>query len=212
MLTLSRLMEARIQAFFRAPGLDRDFSQEMESHLAMLTEDNLRLGMTPEEARRAARLRLGGLTQLGEAHRERRGLPVLDAILQDLHYAFRTLRRDASFTMFAILIVGLGIGASSTIFSVVNAILVRPLPFSDPGHLVWIANTDRDAEGLSGETAPVFHFIDLRDHNRSFSDVAAYYAFYGVGDNKLVGNGEPERLSGLLVSWNFFSVLGVSPQ
>jgi len=133
-----------------------------------------------------------------------------DTLLQDVRYTFRTLRNNAGFTTFAILIVGLGIGASSTVFSVVNALLLRPLPFSDPGRLVWIAN--HDTSGLSGQTTQVGHFLDLRERNRSFSDIAAYFAFYGVGDNKLTGLGEPERLSGVPVSQNFFPLLGVQPQ
>src|SRR6266542_3583119 len=103
-------------------------------------------------------------------------------LLQDVRYAFRTLGRDRGFTAFAILIVGLGIGASSTVFSVVNALLLRPLPFYEPERLVWIAN--RDTSGLSGQTTQVGHFLDLKQQNRSFSDIAAYFAFYGVGDNK----------------------------
>jgi predicted permease len=211
MLDLFRMAAARIRAFFQTPNLDRDFGQELEAHLAMLAEDNVRRGMMPEEARRQARLRLGGLTQLGEAHRERRGLPGLDTILQDLRYAFRTMRRDAGFTAFAILIVGLGIGASTTIFSVVNALLLRPLPFSDPARLVWIANTDVDHEGMSGETVPVGHFLALRGRNESFSDIAAFSPFYGQGDSKLSGDGEPQRLTAVAVSHNFFPVLGVKP-
>jgi len=137
--------------------------------------------------------------------------PSLDSFLQDLRYTLRTLRRDAGFTTFAILIVGLGIGASSTVFSIVNALLLRPLPFRDPSRLVWIANHD-ETGGLSGQTTQVGHFLDLRAQNQSFSDVAAYFAFYGVGDNKLTGQGEPERLSGVPVSQNFFPLLGVRPQ
>jgi predicted permease len=140
-----------------------------------------------------------------------RQLPVFDSVLQDLRYTFRTLRRDAGFTTFAILIVGLGIGASSTVFSIVNALLLRPLPFRDPSRLVWIANHD-ETGGLSGQTTQVGHFLDLRAQNQSFSDIAAYFAFYGVGDNKLTGQGEPERLSSVPVSQNFFPLLGVQPQ
>ncbi len=141
---------------------------------------------------------------------ESRPLPFFETIRQDLRYTLRTLRRDAGFTTFAILIVGLGIGASSTIFSVVNALLLRPLPFNDPGQLVWVANKDTDG-GLSGQTVQVGHFTDLRERNKSFSDMAAYFAFYGVGDSKLTGDGEPERLSGVPVSQNFFPLLGVKP-
>ena len=136
----------------------------------------------------------------------------LDTLSRDFKYALRTLRRDLGFATFAILIVGLGIGASSTIFSVVNTLLIRPLSFHDPARLIWIANSP-GALGLSGQTMQVGHFLDLREQNKSFSDMAAYFAFYGVGDNKLTGTGgEPERLTSVPVSQNFFSLLGVEPQ
>src|SRR2546423_5801915 len=90
-----------------------------------------------------------------------RRTPALDAILQDLHYTFRTLGRDSGFTTFAILIVGLGIGASATVFSVVDTLLLRPLPFRQPERLVWVTN--RDIAGLSGQTTQVGHLLDLRE-------------------------------------------------
>jgi predicted permease len=130
-------------------------------------------------------------------------------LLQDLRYTFRTLRRDAGFAVFAILIAGLGIGASVTVFSVVNTILLRPLPFERPSELVWIANSD--AAGLSGQTTQVGYMLDLRETTQTLSAVAGYFAFYGVGDNLLSGRGEPERLTGVPVSANFFDVLGVKP-
>ena len=130
-------------------------------------------------------------------------------VLQDLRYTFRTLRRDASFAVFAILISGLGIGASATVFSVVNTLLLRPLPFERPSELVWIANSD--AAGLSGQTTQVGYMLDLRETTETLSAVAGYFAFYGVGDNLLSGRGEPERLTGVPVSGNFFDVLGVKP-
>ncbi len=130
-------------------------------------------------------------------------------ILQDLRYTFRTLRRDVGFTAFAVLIVGLGIGASATVFSVVDTLLLRPLPFHEPQRLVWIAN--HDASGLSGQTTQVNYMLDLRAQSRSFSGVAGYMAFYGVGDNLLSSGGEPERLSGVPVTDNFFQLLGVQP-
>ena len=133
-----------------------------------------------------------------------------DDLLQDLRYTVRTLRRDAGFTTFAVLIAGLGIGASATVFSVVHTLLLRPLPFAEPRQLVWIAN--RDTSGLSGQTTQVGHMLDLRERTQSLSAVAGYFAFYGVGDNLLSGSGEPERLSGVPVSDNFFDVLGVKPQ
>ncbi|MEI9975860.1 MAG: hypothetical protein WDO73_29660 [Ignavibacteriota bacterium] len=94
----------------------------------------------------------------------------LDSFLKDLRYSFRSLRRDAGFATFAILIVGLGIGASSTLFSVVNALLLRPLPFHDPQRLVWVTNYD--VAGLSGQTTQVGHLNDLREQNQSFADMA----------------------------------------
>jgi predicted permease len=131
-------------------------------------------------------------------------------LVQDLRYTFRTLRADARFAIFAILISGLGIGASSTVFSVVNALILRPLPFAAPERLVWIAN--HDTSGLSGQTTQVGYMLDLRERSRALSAIAGYFAFYGVGDNVLSGRGGPERLSGVPVSDNFFQVLGVQPQ
>jgi predicted permease len=209
MLTGLKQTGARIRAFFRTSDLDRDLDQELESHLAMLGEDNIRRGMTPDEARRAARLQVGALSQLREAHREARGLPLFESILQDLRYTFRTLRRDAGFTIFSVLIVGLGVGASTTIFSVVNALLIRSVPFRDAGRLVWIGNTADD--GVAEWRVQVGHFLDLREQSSSFSDLAAYYGHYRAGGSKLTGDGEPERLTGVPVSQNFFPFLGVKP-
>ncbi len=131
---------------------------------------------------------------------------------QDFRHTMRTLRRDAGFTTFALLIIALGIGASSTVFSVLNTLLVRPLPFRDPQHLVWIANETKDEGDLSGQTVQVGRLLDYRRRNTSFSDVAGYFAFYGVGDSSLTGTGEPERLSTVPVSGNFFQLLGVKPE
>ncbi len=134
---------------------------------------------------------------------------VLSYLLQDLRYTFRTLRRDAGFAAFAILIAGLGISASATVFTVVNTLLLRPLPFEKPHELVWIGNSD--AAGLSGQTTQVGYMLDLRERTQTLSAIAGYFAFYGVGDNLLSGRGEPERLSGVPISDNFFDVLGVKP-
>ena len=133
----------------------------------------------------------------------------LDLLLQDLRYAVRSLRRDAGFATFVVLIAGLGIGASSTVFSVVHTLLLRPLPFAEPAQLVWITNFD--SSGLSGQTTQVDHMLDLRRQMQSLSALTGYFAFYGVGDNLLSGAGEPERLSGVPVADDFFAVLGVQP-
>ena len=134
---------------------------------------------------------------------------VFPHLVQDLRYSFRSMRRNAGFAIFAILIAGLGVGASATVFSVVNTLLLRPLPFEKPSELVWIAN--RDLPDLSGQTTQVGYLLDLRERTQTLSAVAGYFAFYGVGDNLLSGRGEPERLSGVPVSENFFDVLGVKP-
>src|SRR5580698_8495539 len=158
--TLTQLI-ARVRAFFSVEQLDSDLDQELEAHAAMLTEENMQKGLSPEEARRAAQLKLGARESTKELHREVRGLPFLETLQQDLRYTFRTLRKDATFALFAILIVGLGIGASCTIFSVVNALLLRPLPFQDPAALVWMQNHHSTEEDLSGQTAQVDYVRDL---------------------------------------------------
>jgi predicted permease len=129
-----------------------------------------------------------------------------------VRYAVRTLLRDAGFAAFAILIVGLGVGASCTVFSVVNTLLLRPLPFRDPGRLVWIANHQDETNDMSGKTSQTDYLLDIRARNQSYEDLAAYYAFYGLGDAKMIGDGQPERLTSVPVTQNFFPILGVEPQ
>ena len=171
----------------------------------MLIEENIRRGMAPEEARRAALLRVGARESTKELHREVRGLPFLETLTQDLRYSFRTLRRDSAFAVFAILIAGLGIGASCTIFSVVNTLLLRPLPFRDPASLVWVKNhRDIEETNLSGQTTQVGYVRDLRRTSQSFAALGAYMPFYGIGDNILIGSGQPQRLTNIGVTDNFF--------
>jgi putative ABC transport system permease protein len=140
------------------------------------------------------------------------GTPFLENLRRDVRYAIRTLVRDAGFAAFAILIVGLGVGASCTIFSVVNTLLLRPLPFRDPGRLVWIANHQDETNDMSGKTSQTDYLLDLRAKNQSYEDLAAYFAFYGLGDAKMIGDGQPERLTSVPVTQNFFPMLGVVPQ
>jgi predicted permease len=140
------------------------------------------------------------------------GTPFFENLRRDVRYAVRTLLRDAGFAAFAILIVGLGVGASCTIFSVVNTLLIRPLPFRDPGRLVWIANHQDETNDMSGKTSQTDYLLDLRAKNQSYEDLAAYFAFYGLGDAKMIGNGQPERLTSVPVTQNFFPLLGVEPQ
>ncbi|MDQ1469455.1 MAG: putative transport system permease protein, partial [Bryobacterales bacterium] len=180
-------------------------------HLDLATDEFIQKGMTAEEARRMALVKLGGLEQSKEVQRDARGLPLLDTLAQDFRYAVRTLRREAGFAVFTILIIGLGVGASATVFSVVNSLLVRPLPFKDPDRLVWVANKTDKEGNMSAQTVQVGPLMELRERNQSFSDIAGYFAFYGVGDVSLTGQGEPERLSAIPVSQTFFPLLGVQP-
>jgi predicted permease len=145
-------------------------------------------------------------------NRDTSGLPFLEVLKQDVRYAARTLRRDYGFAIFAILIVGLGVGACCTIFCVVNTLLIHSLPFRNPQRLVWIANHDDATGDMSTKTTQVDHFLDLREKNQSFTDMAAYMAFYGLGDAKLIGEGEPERLTSIPVTQNFFTLLGIAPK
>src|SRR5258708_1222951 len=149
--------------------------EEMEFHIESMAQDFAERGMSEVEARAAARRKFGNMTQKSE---ESRGVWLLrwwNDLVQDLRYSFRGMRRDAGFTAFTILIAGLGIGASSTVFSVVNALLLRPLPFQDPGRLVWITNGD------DFTTTQAEHYSDLRELNLSISDLAAWSGYYRVG-------------------------------
>lgn len=201
---------AKLLSLFKQRAMDRDIDAELASHLEMAIEENVARGLSPAEAERRALIGLGGMTAAREMHREARGLPWIENLWRDLRYALRGMRRDLGFTVFAVLIAGLGIGASCTVFSVVNAVLLRPLPFTDPARLAWIANAPR-TEGLSAQTVQSGQLLDLLQYNRSFEDIAGYFAFYGVGDTRLGGDGPPERLSELPVSRNFFPLLGVKP-
>ena len=209
LLKLPLSTDARIEA---------DSANELRAVLAERIDYLVARGMSPDDARAEALRRLGA--PLGEAaallhhsatvrERRMRFRDTIEGFVQDLRYAFRTLRHDAGFTVFATIIIGVGIGATVTVFSVANALLVRPLPFKDADRLVWIPNGG-DA-GLSGQTTQVDNFLDFAAQNRSFSDVAAYFAFYGVGDTKLSGDRESVRLSAVPVSQRFFAVLGVRP-
>ncbi|HUE21976.1 MAG TPA: ABC transporter permease [Bryobacteraceae bacterium] len=202
---------ARLRAFFRKAPLDRDMEAEMASHLAFAIEENLQRGLSPQEAGRQALVRFGGVAQSKEQHREARGLPALDVLIQDLRYTFRTLRRDRGFASVAVLILALGIGANIAVFSVVSTILLRPLPFRDPQRLVWMAS-ERGVGGLSAVTYTVAAYEEFQRHNRSFQDVTGYDPFFGDSDfTKLTGRGEPQELSGVRVAENFLPTLGVQP-
>jgi predicted permease len=205
-------MLQKIMSLFRKRRLDDEFETELASHLELATDQYIKEGLPADEARRKALVKLGGLEQSKEMHRDARGLPAIETILQDLRYAMRTLRRDSGFALFTVLIIALGVGASATVFSVVNGLLVKPLPFKDPGSLVWIANRSDTEDNMSGRTVQVVPMMAYRDRNKSFEDVAGFFAFFGLGDFNLTGDGQPERLTAVAVSKTFFPVLGVSPR
>jgi predicted permease len=201
----------RVRAFFGKKPLDDDLDAEMASHLEFAVEENMRDGMTASEARRQALIRFGGIMQAKEQHRETRGLPWLDILGQDVRYTLRTLARDSVFTLIAVLILALGIGANITVFSVVNAILLRPLPFYHPQQLVRILEKNSTG-GESGMTYTVDATEEIQQRNHSFQSVTGYFAFSGPDNFKLTGRSVPLPVTGLLVMTNFFQTLGVEPE
>ena len=210
MISLLRQSLNRLRSLFRKTQLDTDLDAEMSTHLDLAIEENLQRGMSPEEARRHALIRFGGAEQAKERHRDARSLPLLDEFSQDLRYAFRTFRRDCTFVAIAIIILTLGIGANIAVFSVVNTILLRPLPFHDPQQLVFIAGADGKS-GLSSLTYSADAYEEFKRQNNSFQDVTGYFAFSGPNNIKLTRNGDSLPVTGLLVVGNFFPTLGVQP-
>ena len=181
-----------------------DLERELQSDLALEEEEQRERGLSSEEAHYAALRAFGNPTLIREQTRATWSWNWLESLASDVKYGFRGMGRNAGSTLFAILIVGLGIGGASTVFSVVNALLLRPLPFRDPAQLVWISN----GENYSTQAE---HYSDLREQNHSFSDLAGWSGTYSSGDRELTGEGEPERLTSVPVTQNFFALLGVEP-
>src|SRR5215469_13043831 len=200
----------RVRALFRGEQLDREVNEEMTLHIEAAVQENLRRGMSADEARRQALIQFGGVQQALEQHREARALPWVDVLRQDLRFTFRMLRRDRGFAVVAVLILTLGIGANIAVFSVVNAILLRPLPFRDPQQLVRIVEKDPKA-GESSKTYTADATQDFQQQNHSFQSVSGYFAFTGPDNYKLVKSGQPVPVTGLLVAEGFFQTLGVEP-
>jgi predicted permease len=209
---MSALREAmeRLRSFFLKRQRDSELDAEMASHLELATEENLQKGMPADEARRLAMIRFGGVTQAKEQQREARGLPWLDVLMQDVRFTLRTLGRDRGFTVIAVIILGLGIGANITVFSVVNTILLRPLPFANPQQLVRVLTKDPKG-GESSMTYSADATQEFQRLNRSFASVSGYFAFSGPDNLKLGGGAQPVPVTGLNVAGNFFETLGVEP-
>jgi putative ABC transport system permease protein len=195
---------ARLAALFTRRRRDRELTDELESHLQMHIDDNLRRGMSPDDAHRHAVLELGGVEQTKEIYRERRSLPMIETLLQDLRFGARTLARNPGFTAVAILTLALGIGATTAIFSVVYGVLLRPLPYRDSNRIMAVFEIN--SEGHRAHLADP-NFDDFRDQSRSFQEVAKY------GENVVSVSGarQPTRTSVANVSPDFLKVFGIQP-
>lgn len=191
-------------------GRKKDLKDEIESHLRMATADRVARGEEPETARREAMREFGNVPLVADVTRERWGWLRTENLMQDLRYALRTLRRDAGFTTVAVLILALGIGVNVVVFSVVNTLLLRPLPFKDPHQLGWLAGGN-GAGGLSVVTYRADAYEAFRDHNRSFERVTGFCPFYSYSSFNLTGHGDPQPVAGVWVLGDFFSTLGVQP-
>jgi predicted permease len=200
----------RLTSFFRQEPLDRELDAEMASHIEMAIQENMQRGLPPEEARRHALVQFGGLQQARECHRESRGLPWLDVLIQDLRFTFRSLRRELGFAIVAVLILALGIGANVAVFSVVDTILLRPLPFPAAQQLVRIVEKNPKA-GESSKTYTADATGDFQQQNRSFQSVSGYFAFTGPDNFRLIGGAQPVPVTGILIAEGFFETLGVKP-
>jgi putative ABC transport system permease protein len=194
----------RLAGVFTRRRREQELARELESHLQLHIDDNLRAGMTPAEARRVALVRLGGIEQTKERYRDRAGLPWLETAIQDVRGSARLMRRTPGFTVVAILTLAIGIGANTVMFSVVNAVLLRPLPYGDAERLVSVQAL-RNRGAYTTTAAPDFYAFRERTTTMDFLD--AYYS----GAFNLTGGPEAERLQGLIVSSGFFASLGTPP-
>ena len=196
---------ARLRAFFRGGDLDRDFSEEINAHLEMATEENVRRGMTPLEARRQAALRLGAATSLHSQHRDARGFRFLDDLVQDLRFASRLMIKDRWLSVAAIAAIALGIGANTVGFTIVNAAFLRGFPFDEADRLraiSWRPDNGR----RSAVSVPDLE--DWRAQLRSFSGIAAYtFGAINISDD----HAAPEQTQGAWVTANHFDVLRQRP-
>jgi predicted permease len=200
-----------LRGVVRKRHLDAEMDEEMRLHIEMRTQQHIDAGMTREEARYAAFRRFGRMDSVKDACREERGFNWLADLLQDVGYGVRMLRKNVGFTAVALLTLALGIGANTAIFSLVNAVLFRPLPFRASSRLVWIANPELAAAGIPGMTRSV-NVRDWRELNHCCEGLGCYIAWYGRQQNILSLNGESTRVEGTWVDRQFLKVLGISPR
>ncbi len=198
----------RLFGVFGSARAERDLSAEIESHLQLHVDDNITAGMTPQEARRRALLALGGVERTKEEYRDRRGLPAFESLVRDLRYGSRTLIKTPGFALAGVVILGLGIGVNSAIFTVVNAVVLKPLPFADADRIMRLWQTPPQ----SLFNTPIFaispaNFIDWEEQNQVFDRLAIYRG----ARQTLTGHGEPESVNALRASADFLPILGLSP-
>src|SRR5690348_8491956 len=179
----------RFGGLFNRRRRDWEMEQEFESHLAMQIEDNIRSGMSREEARRAALIKAGGLSAACENYREQRGLPFFETLLQDLRYGARNLRKSPGFTAVAVITLALGIGANTAIFSIINAVLLRPLPYKDQDRLVQLWETEA-APGNYPFAGP--DYLDWEKQTKTLEASNVYTYPMGVNASN---NGEAQSLT-----------------
>src|SRR5687767_5029414 len=199
---------ARIAGFVRPQHGERDFADELQSHIDLHVADNIRAGMTPGEARRDALIKLGSVASVKEAHRERRGLPALESVIQDVRYAVRGLSRNRAFAVACILTLALGIGVNRAIFSVVNGVVFAPLPYAKPEQLItiWTSHPEirREANAMSRANA-----IDLERMMTTISGLGLLQANMTSATVPINGEGVP--INGARVTPALFDVLGTRP-
>src|SRR5216684_3202600 len=196
----------RLRSLFRKSRLEQELTNELRFHLEKLIEEKVAKGITPEEARSAALRDLGGLEQIKEDCRDMRRVNLVQDLWQDLRYTARILRKSPAFTAVAVLTLAPSIGANTAIFSVVNAVLLRPLPFRNPDRLVMVWE-DLSFMGFPQNTPAPANFVDWKSRNHVFEDMAAMH-----GDlMNLTGDGQPEEVEVKLVTANFFPLLGIRP-
>ena len=199
-----RRLWASLLGLFSAQQVNHDFDEELQGHLEMLVDDYIRRGVSRDEAVRAARLQMGNLTRVRETREEMSGAPDLAKILQDVRFAIRVLGRRPGFAIICVVTLGLGIGASTSIFTVINGVLLRPLPYPNSGRLVRIKENHPDSATSNFTYAA---YSDLESQAKSINNISAFRPW----KFSLVGDGEPEEAVGALVSAHFFSALGSRP-